>query len=97
MRTPVRRADEHLRWLRANGHGLGALTGTDHRALEAIDRCWELYAHTGSERVLAAVAGLIGEMQPSTRFFARELIARAMDWGDRDRLWPLVVDVREAA
>jgi hypothetical protein len=29
-------------------------------------------------------------MQPKCRFFARELIAFVLDWGDRERLWPLV-------
>lgn len=96
MRNFPRRADEHLRWLRANGHDLGALTGTDHLALEAIDRCWALYAHTRYDAVLDAIALLLCGMQPNTRYLGRELIARAMDWGDRDRLWPRVTG-QEAA
>lgn len=90
MRTPPRRADEHLRWLRANGHDLAPLTGTDYRVLEAIDRCWEVYCYTSSQHVLQAIRCLLAEMQHHTRPLARELIARAMDWGDRDRLWALV-------
>lgn len=94
------RADEHLRWLRAVvklGHqrdlvatlpAFGALTGTDYRALSAIDRCWELYSSTGSKEVFTAIATLVMVMQPHTRPFARALIARSMDWGDVDRLWP---------
>lgn len=104
IRAKPRRADEHLRWLKAvmgpesyrpEGPGglptLAALTGTDYRALEAIDRLWELYCYCDHpERVLVAVAYAASEMQESTRPLARELIARAKDWGDRERLWPRV-------
>jgi hypothetical protein len=83
---------EHLRWLKANGHSLAPLTGTDTRALEAIAATWMLYAHTRSSGLLRAVAILAREMQVSTRPLARELIAWAMDWGDRDALWPAVED-----
>lgn len=102
-RTPVHRADEHIRWLRnimgsesfrPNGPPLpplGALTGTDYAALEAIDRLWNLYCYADHPKlVLRAVALAALQMQESTRPFARELIAHAKDWGDRDRLWPLV-------
>lgn len=87
---------EHLTWLRANKHDLAPLTGTDHKALAAIDACWHLYAYSGDKRVLAAVALLLTQMQRSTRPLARELIARALDWGDRDRLWPRVATDAEA-
>jgi len=80
---------EHLKWLRANGHNLAPLTGTDTKALAAVAACWELYAYTRSERVLKAARELAAEMQDSTRPLARELIAYAMDWSDRDKLWPL--------
>ena len=33
--------------------------------------------------------------QPQCRPFARELIAFAGDWPDRDKLWPLVQPLRE--
>jgi len=36
------------------------------------------------------VRSLLPAMQTKCRPFARELIAQALDWGDRDRLWPLV-------
>jgi len=104
MRTTVRRADEHLRWLRAvagpesyRPEGplvsppLGALTGTDYAALEAIDRLWTLYCYADHPKlVIRAVALAALQMQESTRPFARELIAHAKEWTDRDRLWPLV-------
>lgn len=83
-------AADHLKWLRANGHDLAPLTGTDSKALAAIADAWNLYAYTRSERVLKAISLLIAEMQETTRHLARELIAYAMDWSDRDRLWPQV-------
>lgn len=105
-RPPPRRADEHLRWLKLviaenrltdrRGIGplppLGALTGTDYCALEAIDRCWALLGYVEVETVLAAVAVLAKVMQESTRPFARALIARYGDWGDVDRYWPQVLE-----
>jgi hypothetical protein len=107
MRTTVRRADEHLRWLRLVGKDvetnpahpgtpgilalLPALTGCDYRALEAIDRLWSLYCYCDHPKlVIRAIALVALEMQVSTRPLARELIAHAGDWSDRDRLWPLV-------
>jgi len=70
---------------------LPALTGGDFRALEAIDRLWELHSFCDHPAaVLRAVALVALEMQESTRPLARELIARAKDWNDRERLWPLV-------
>lgn len=87
-------APEWVKWLRAwaknNGESLAPLTGTDFRALAAIAALWELYSMERHARVLDAVRIALGEMQPSTRHFARPLIARAMDWSDQDKLWPLV-------
>lgn len=103
-RQPPRRADEHLRWLRAqcaNDNGwrpggplnisLAGLTGTDVAMLEAIDRLWHAHLHAVRPRdICKAVAVCCCEMQVKYLPLARELIARAMDWGDRDRLWPVV-------
>jgi hypothetical protein len=73
---------------------LAMATGQDWRALIAIGHCWELYASAddpGREAALQSVRELLsGGMQPKCWIFARELIARAMDWGDRDRVWALV-------
>ena len=72
---------------------LGALTGQDKRALDAIHRCWQLYAccdGLGQQGALIAIRALLTAVQPQCRFFARELIAMTLDWDDRDRLWPLV-------
>jgi hypothetical protein len=72
---------------------LAMLTGQDTRALEAIAACWQLYASSdddGAAGALAAVRALLPAVQPACRGFARELIAWAMDWHDREKLWPLV-------
>jgi len=72
---------------------LAALTGQDQRALSAIVACFELYASSdddGQRGALDAVRALLPAMQESTRWIARELIPYALDWGDRERLWPLV-------
>jgi hypothetical protein len=71
-------------------HDLGALTGTDHRALNAIAACWELYAHTQDPRALDAASAALHFLQPKCWRFAKELIARSMDWEDRDRVWSLL-------
>lgn len=84
---------EHLKWLKANKHDLRPLTGQDRRALAAVDACWGLYSNSdadGQRGALAAVHALLPAMQEKCWPLARELIARSMDWGDRDRLWPLV-------
>jgi hypothetical protein len=79
---------EHIAFLKANGHNLGALTGTDFRALAAIAALWHLYAYSRKANVIGAVNLALVEMQASTRVFARPLIAHAMDWSDVDDIWP---------
>ena len=74
---------------------LASLTGQDTRALDAIAAAWELYAisdEDGQAAALNAVRDLLTAMQPSTRWIARELIPFALDWSDRERLWPLVAE-----
>lgn len=84
---------EHIRWLKANHHNLGMLTGTDWRALEAIDACWRLYVNADDPGVvLHAVRLLLQTMQQKCWHLPRQLIARAMDWGDIDRLWPMPIE-----
>lgn len=88
-----RQIAEHLRWLKANGHNLGALTGQDTSALAAINYCWELYARgdlAGQDAALSAVTALLPGMQEKCWPLAKELIAHQMDWPDRDRIWPKV-------
>jgi len=72
---------------------MAMLTGQDSRALGAIAACWKLYTNAdaiGSRAALDAVRSLLAALQPKCRPFARELIAFAMDWDDRARLWLLV-------
>ena len=69
---------------------LGAVTGTDARALRAIAACWDVYAYTAEPAVLDAVSALLTTLQPQCWRFARELIARSLDWSDRDRVWSLL-------
>jgi hypothetical protein len=74
-------------------NALAALTGQDTRALNAIVAALELYAcgdEDGQRGALAAVRALLPAMQESTRWIARELIPFALNWEDRERLWPLV-------
>lgn len=71
------------------------LTGQDTRALGAIAHCWQLYASSdeaGRYGAIVAVRALLPALQFSCRGFARELIAQAMDWDDRDRVWTRVMD-----
>lgn len=72
---------------------LAALTGQDVSALDAIAACWQLYARSdeeGRRAALLAVFTLLPAMLPHNRWIARELIPFALDWSDRERLWPLV-------
>lgn len=87
---------EWVKFLRARGHGLGMLTGTDWAALRAISACWELLCCADDERlVLDAVRYLLRTMQPKCWPMAMELIAWAKDWSDIERIWPLVVPASE--
>ena len=72
---------------------LAALTGQDMRALDAIVACWELYSNSdddGQRGALEAIRALLPAMQEKTRWLAKEMIPFALDWDDRERLWPLV-------
>jgi hypothetical protein len=96
-----------LRWIkecqndpstRAKIPPLGMLTGQDHRALDAIAACWCLYASgdaAGERAALEAVRTLLSAMQPQCWPFARELIAWALDWPDREVLWLQVQPTEE--
>lgn len=78
---------------------LAALTGQDVRALNAIVACWELYASSdadGQMGALVAVRALLPAMQEKTRWIARELIPFALEWNDREKLWPLVSEPARA-
>ena len=73
---------------------LSVCTGQDIRALTAVAACWERYTvadEPGEQAALQCVRELLTAMEPHCWIFARALIARSMDWRDRDRLWPMVV------
>lgn len=78
---------EWIRWLEAQGHDLAGLTGTDVRALAAVAACWELAVVVGVDRVWPMVrTGLLPFVQGKYHTLAIELVARSLDWSDRDRL-----------
>lgn len=76
-------------WMSANLGGLGALTGTDWRALRAAVDILELYAYDGSSTLLPAFRAVVLRMQETTRQFAYHAIAMVLEWHDRERLWAL--------
>jgi hypothetical protein len=99
-----------LKWIRACAQdegnpiklpgSLGMLTGQDKQALGAIAYCWHLYAisdDAGARGALDAVRALLPAMQPQCRLFARELVAQALDWDDRARLWDVVMTLPPGA
>jgi len=74
------------------GH-LAMLTGQDTRCLDAIVACWALYARSdeaGANAAIAAIRILLTGMQPKCWVWVKELIPYAMDWSDREKLWPLI-------
>jgi hypothetical protein len=98
-----------MRWIRAAAKddeerlgfpasALDVCTSLDIRALTAVAACWELYTvadESGEQAALQCVRELLTAMEPSCWIFARALIARSMDWRDRDRVWPMVVGAEQ--
>ncbi len=66
---------------------LGALTGTDWKALAAAVHLLRLYAYNGHAAVLDAFRLTVLEMQPSTRQFAYHAIAYVSEWHNRAEWW----------
>lgn len=89
MSKPRTVSETILPWLRVNlGKGcLGALTGTDARALRASIQIMELYSYHREPEILSAFGLVVAAMQPSTRYLAFHGIAHVMDWTDRIPLW----------
>lgn len=77
---------------------LAMLTGQDKKALAAIAACWQLFFGADAEGESAAayaITVLLQGLQPKCHFFAKELIAFAGDWSDRDRAWRLIERMQE--
>lgn len=69
---------------------LGALTGTDRRALAAAVHIIELFAVvevSHEDAILEAFHNVVMCMQPSTRDFAYHAIAQVTEWEWREKLW----------
>jgi len=69
------------------------ITGQDARALNAVAALWEMYAGADDDsqrNAMMAIRWVVSTMGDGSKPFARELIARSLDWSDRDRLWPVV-------
>jgi hypothetical protein len=77
------------KWLRENlgKQAMGALTGTDSRAIEAAHSVLNLYAQTGDKNLLTAFGTIVSQMQPKNYHMAYHLIAMIFDWCDRSRIW----------
>lgn len=89
-RTPQEQVSREMcEWLKANGHDTAGLTGTDMRTLMAVSALWEVWANTNSYRVQVAVAELVLDthlLQMKYRPLAMELVAKAANWSDRQKL-----------
>lgn len=98
-KKPEARCADAFEWMREQKLPTSELTGQDLRALKSVAHAWEVYS-VGDEMTkraaLHAVAALLTTIQPKCRPLARELIAWAMDWNDRERIWPLVERARDA-
>lgn len=78
------------KWLRDNGHSLGALTGQDWRALRAAVQVADLWLNADYEgQTQAAIAfnACVRSMQRSTWYLAFHSIAHVGDWSHRITLW----------
>jgi hypothetical protein len=89
MKTPQPVCKALRPWLKANlGKGcLGALTGTDAKALDTAVHLIELYAYDPAPELLPAFAAIVRQMQPCTRYLAFHAIAHIRDWNDRFTMW----------
>ena len=78
-----------LKWLKLNGLSIGALTGTDSRALAAAVHILELYYVSSSDEAatLEAFRIVVMKMQPSTRQLAYHAIAHLAEWHNRAEIW----------
>lgn len=78
-----------LKWLASNlgRESLGALTGTDTKALAAAAHILELHNYGGGPDVLDAFRIVVLHMQPQTREFAYHAVAHFGEWDARAVVW----------
>jgi hypothetical protein len=89
VRRPKADCDALIVWLKGNlpRGSLGALTGTDSKALAAAVHVLRLYAYTDDLRVLGAFRLIVEQM--ATREFAYHAIAYVSEWENREAWWAL--------
>jgi len=77
------------KWLKANlgENCLGALTGTDAKALDAAVQIMALYSYDSHPSVIEAFGNVVRRMQPSTQRLAYHAIAHVTDWSYRSQVW----------
>ncbi len=78
------------KWLRDNGHALGALTGQDWPALRAAVSAAELWIsadHEGQTQAAIAFNACVRALQRSCWHLAYHAIAHVGDWSHRPLLW----------
>lgn len=79
-----------LKWLKDNGHKLGALTSGDVDALLAsvqLVTVWARGAGEHDEQIAKTWGVLVSMMQPQCRQWAFHGVAHVLDWNDRYVMW----------
>lgn len=67
---------------------MAPITGTDGKALRAAAHILELYAYTRNDTLItSAFKTIVSHIQERLRYFAYHLIAKELDWQDRERIW----------
>ena len=77
-----------------NKRPLAPLTGQDYQAYRTFLHALELWGYCDDEgrgHALMCMQHAVSAMQPHTRWIARASIPHLLDWGDQQKLWPLIV------
>jgi len=78
----------------SNKSPLAPLTGQDYQAYRTFLHALELYGYCddeGRRHALICMQHAVRAMQPHTQWIARASIPHLLDWGDQQKLWPLIV------
>jgi hypothetical protein len=81
-------------------HPLAPLTGQDYQAYKTFLHALQLYSYCdgeGSKHAMMCMQHAVMAMQPHTRWIARASIPHVLDWGDQQKLWPLIAGEAVAA